>query len=67
MYERYVEQFAVAISEKEMSINAVLCGRSFHCCSLQAAVIAKVRDSCIWRESFKRILDYRPDSSPKLD
>lgn len=35
--------------------------------SLRAAVIAKVRASCIWRESFMRILDYGPDSSPKLD
>lgn len=43
------------------------CDRSFHCCSLQATVIVKVRDSCIRRESFMRILDYGPDSSPKLD
>lgn len=56
-----------AISEKETSTNAVLCGRSFHRCSLRAVVIAKVRDACIWRESFMRILDYGPDSSPKLD
>ncbi len=55
-----------AISEKETSINA-LRGRSFHRCSLQAAVLAKVRDWCIWQESFMRILDYGPDSSPKLD
>lgn len=53
--------------KKETCINAALCGRSFHCCTLQAVVVAKVRDSCMWRESFMRILDYGPDLSPKLD
>lgn len=37
-----------AISEKETSTNAVLCGRPFHRRSLQAVVIAKVRGACVY-------------------
>ena len=57
------------LAEKETSTNVVLFGRSSHCCSLRAAAHSSGQGFmyCIRGESFMRILDYGPDSSPKLD